>query len=70
MTLYGLRDEGEVISGCLIRVSTRMTGKSDERFEVAQMVQASLSSLRNSIRHEFYEEFGGEHEVLGEFETT
>lgn len=69
MALYGLQDEGEVISGCLVRVSTRLTGKTDERFEVAQMIQASLSSLRNNTRHEFYEDFGGEKAVLEEFET-
>ena len=69
MALYGLQDEGEVVSGCLIRVNTRLSGKTDERFEVVQMIQASLSSLRSNTRHEFYEEFGGENAVLQEFET-
>lgn len=70
MSLYGLRNEGEVITGCLVRVNTRLSGKTDEKFEVAQMIQASLSTLRAKTRHDFYEEFGGEDEVMEEFEDN
>ena len=68
MSLYGLQNEGEVITGCLVRVNTRVAGKTNEKFEVAQMIQASLSSLRTNTRHEFYEEFDGEDKVMEEFE--
>lgn len=70
MSLYGLRSEGEVITGCLVRVNTRLSGKTDEKFEVAQMIQASLSTLRAKTRHVFYEEFGGEDQVMEEFEDN
>lgn len=70
MSLYGLRSEGEVITGCLVRVNTRLSGKTDEKFEVAQMIQASLSTLRGKTRHVFYEEFGGEDQVMEEFEDN
>lgn len=70
MSLYGLRSEGEVITGCLVRVNTRLSGKTDEKFEVAQMIQASLSTLRSKTRHVFYEEFGGEEQVMEEFEDN
>ena len=70
MSLYGLRHEGEVVTGCLVRVNTRLSGKTDEKFEVAQMIQASLSVLRAKTRHDFYEEFGGEDEVMEEFEDN
>ena len=70
MSLYGLRNEGEVITGCLVRVNTRLAGKTDEKFEVAQMIQASLSTLRAKTRHDFYDEFGGEDEVMDEFEEN
>ena len=70
MSLYGLRGEGEVITGCLVRVNTRLSGKTDEKFEVAQMIQASLSTLRSKTRHVFYEEFGGEEQVMEEFEDN
>ena len=70
MSLYGLRHEGEVVTGCLVRVNTRLSGKIDEKFEVAQMIQASLSVLRAKTRHDFYEEFGGEDEVMEEFEDN
>ncbi|XP_048583369.1 uncharacterized protein LOC5504594 isoform X2 [Nematostella vectensis] len=67
MARYGLENEGEVLTGCLNRVSSRLSGKTDEKFEVAQMIQASLASTRNNLRHEFYEEFGGETNVLDFF---
>lgn len=70
MSLYGLRNEGEVITGCLVRVNTRLSGKTDEKFEVAQMIQASLSTLRTRTRHDFYYEFGGEDQVMEEFEDN
>ena len=70
MSLYGLRSEGEVITGCLVRVNTRLSGKTDEKFEVAQMIQASLSTLRSKTRHVFYQEFGGEEQVMKEFEDN
>ena len=70
MSLYGLRSEGEVVTGCLVRVNTRLSGKTDEKFEVAQMIQASLSTLRSKTRHVFYEEFGGEELVMEEFEDN
>ena len=70
MSLYGLRSEGEVITGCLVKVNTRLSGKTDEKFEVAQMIQASLSTLRSKTRHVFYEEFGGEEQVMEEFEDN
>ena len=70
MSLYGLRNEGEVITGCLVKVNTRLAGKTDEKFEVAQMIQASLSTLRAKTRHDFYDEFGGEDEVMEEFEDS
>jgi len=70
MSLYGLRCEGEVITGCLVRVNTRLSGKTDEKFEVAQMIQASLSTLRSKTRHVFYEEFGGEDQVIEDLEDN
>ena len=70
MSLYGLRNEGEVVTGCLVRVNTRLSGKTDEKFEVAQMIQASLSTLRAKTRHDFYDEFGGEDKVMEEFEEN
>lgn len=70
MSLYGLRNEGEVITGCLVKVNTRLAGKTDGKFEVAQMIQASLSTLRAKTRHDFYDEFGGEDEVMEEFEEN
>lgn len=68
MSLYGLRNEGEMITGCLVRVNTRLSAKTDEKFEVAQMIQASLASLRTKIRQDFYLDFGGEEAVMDEFE--
>ena len=70
MSLYGLKNEGEVITGCLVKVNARLSGKTDEKFEVAQMIQASVSSLRKNSRHEFYEEFGDEGQVMEEFEAN
>lgn len=70
MSLYGLRSEGEVITGCLVKVNTRLSSKTDEKFEVAQMIQASLSTLRSKTRHVFYEGFGGEEQVMEEFEEN
>jgi len=70
MSLYGLKSEGEVITGCLVRVNTRLSGKTDEKFEVAQMIQASLSTLRSKTRQVFYDEFGGEDQVKEDFEEN
>ena len=68
MSLYGLKNEGEVITGCLSRVNTRLSAKTDEKFEAAQMIQASLATLRARTREAFYDEFGGEEAVMEEFE--
>ena len=68
MSLYGLKNEGEVITGCLVRVNTRLSAKTDEKFEVAQMIQASLATLRAKTRHDFYDDFGGEETVMEDFE--
>ena len=70
MSLYGLKNEGEVITGCLFRVNTRLSAKTDEKFEVAQMIQASLATLRAKTREDFYAEFGGEEAVMEEFEEN
>ena len=70
MSLYGLKSEGEVITGCLVRVNTRLSGKTDEKFEVAQMIQASLSTLRSKTRQVFYDEFGGEDQVMEDYEEN
>ena len=70
MSLYGLRNEGEVITGCLVRVNSRLSGKTDEKFEVAQMIQASLATLRAKTRHDFFDEFGGEDQVMEEFDDN
>ena len=68
MSLYGLKNEGEVITGCLVKVNTRLSAKTDEKFEVAQMIQASLATLRAKTRQDFYDDFGGEEAVMDEFE--
>lgn len=68
MSLYGLRNEGEMITGCLVRVNTRLSAKTDEKFEVAQMIQASLATLRTKTRQDFYHDFDGEEAVMDEFE--
>jgi len=70
MSLYGLKNEGEVITGCLCRVNTRLSAKTDEKFEAAQMIQASLATLRARTREAFYDEFGGEEAVMEEFEEN
>ena len=70
MSLYGLKNEGEVITGCLFRVNTRLSAKTDEKFEAAQMIQASLATLRARTREAFYDEFGGEEAVMEEFEEN
>ena len=70
MSLYGLKNEGEVITGCLFRVNPRLSAKTDEKFEVAQMIQASLTTLRARTREAFYAEFDGEEAVMEEFEEN
>ena len=70
MSLYGLKNEGEAITGCLFRVNTRLSAKRDEKFEAAQMIQASLATLRARTREAFYDEFGGEEAVMEEFEEN
>ena len=70
MSLYGLKNEGEVITGCLVKVNTRLSAKTDEKFEVAQMILASLATLRANTRRDFYDEFGGEEAVMEEFEDN
>ena len=70
MSLHGLKNEGEVITGCLFRVNTRLSAKTDEKFEVAQMIQASLATLRAKTREDFYDEFGGEEAVMEAFEDN
>ena len=70
MSLYGLKNEGEVVTGCLVKVNTRLSAKTDEKFEVAQMIQASLATLRANTRRDFYDEFGGEEAVMEKFEDN
>nr|AAQ10792.1 RNA-directed RNA polymerase-like protein [Branchiostoma floridae] len=57
MSLYGITSEGEVVSGCILKVKQRLGLLKNERFEVAEYVRARFKTLWRKTRAEFFKQF-------------
>ncbi|KAI8486629.1 hypothetical protein Bbelb_356040 [Branchiostoma belcheri] len=57
MSLYGIASEGEVVSGCILKVKQRLGLLRNERFEVTEYVRARFKTLWRKTRAEFFRQF-------------
>ncbi|XP_035683931.1 uncharacterized protein LOC118420943 [Branchiostoma floridae] len=57
MSLYGITSEGEVVSGCILKVKQRLGLLKNERFEVTEYVRARFKTLWRKTRAEFFKQF-------------
>ncbi|XP_033120377.1 probable RNA-dependent RNA polymerase 1 [Anneissia japonica] len=62
MTQYGIEKESEVMSGCLIKLSRRITERN-ERFDTERLVAEKIRNLRKKYRHIFDTEFENEEQI-------
>lgn len=64
LDLYGIESENEAITGLIMSVKS-VTGRlKDEKFQVGQIVKEKMCMIQNSTREIFFEEFGGETNVV------
>ncbi|XP_033101368.1 probable RNA-dependent RNA polymerase 1 isoform X2 [Anneissia japonica] len=56
MTQYGIENESEIMSGCLITLSRRITERN-ERFDTERLVAEKVRTLRRKYREKFESEF-------------
>ena len=54
MNLYGIETEGELLSGCFLKLHYRL---GREKVEIANIVSRILAKIRENFRNKFFEEF-------------
>ncbi|XP_028390591.1 uncharacterized protein LOC114515528 [Dendronephthya gigantea] len=55
MRLYGVNSEGEIFTGCFLKLRNRL---QKEKTNIAEVVSKLLLEIRSEFRREFFEEFG------------
>ncbi|XP_056022215.1 uncharacterized protein LOC125649621 [Ostrea edulis] len=63
LTLYGIENETEVISGIIRRLRPNRGCLNNEKYEIGQIVKAKMSVVRKRTRERFFQEFGGESNI-------
>ncbi|CCD31066.1 RNA-directed RNA polymerase [Caenorhabditis elegans] len=62
MENYGIRSEGEIMSGCIVEMRNRISDKDQDDmsfYNTNQMIETKMTSLVCKFRETFFEEFGG-----------
>ena len=54
MNLYGIETEGELLSGCFLKLHSRL---GREKVEIADIVRQILAKIRENFRKKFFDEF-------------
>ena len=54
MNLYGIETEGELLSGCFLKLHSRL---GREKVEIADIIGRILAKIRENFRRKFFEEF-------------
>ena len=54
MNLYGVETEGELLSGCFLKLHSRL---GREKVEIADIISRILAKIRENFRKKFFEEF-------------
>lgn len=54
MNLYGIETEGELVSGCFVKLHSRL---GREKVEIAEIIRRILTKIRENCREKFFEEF-------------
>lgn len=54
MNLYGIETEGELLSGCFLKLHSRL---GREKVEIADIVSRILAKIRENFRKKFFDEF-------------
>ncbi|XP_056022216.1 uncharacterized protein LOC125649620 [Ostrea edulis] len=63
LTLYGIENETEAISGIIRRLRPNRGCLNNEKYEIGQVVKAKMSVVRKRTREQFFQEFGGESNI-------
>lgn len=62
MNLYGIETEAELLSGCFLKVHSRL---GREKVEIADLVGQILTKIRESFRRRFFREFEVNEDIRG-----
>lgn len=54
MNLYGIETEGELVSGCFLKLQSRL---GREKVEIADIIRRILAKIRESFRTKFFDQF-------------
>ncbi|XP_061173523.1 uncharacterized protein LOC133182687 [Saccostrea echinata] len=63
LTLYGIENETEAISGIIRRLNPQKGCLNNEKYEIGQIVKAKMSVVIRKTREQFFQDFGGEANV-------
>ncbi|XP_033739419.1 uncharacterized protein LOC117326802 [Pecten maximus] len=62
MSLYGIETEAEIVTGIIQKLKKKRGYLQNEKYEVGKIIQGKMSVIRQKVRNDFFEEFGGEEE--------
>ena len=66
MNLYGIESEAEIVTGLVLSLKQRRGYLRNDRFDVGEIVKAKMSIIRQNLRYDFFEEFGGKDNAFNE----
>ncbi|CAI2309643.1 unnamed protein product [Caenorhabditis sp. 36 PRJEB53466] len=73
MEAYGIKTEGEIISGCIIEMRNRISEKDQDDmsfYNTNQMIETRVTNLISRYREQFFLEFGGFRTTCDEIDNS